>query len=125
MQPNSGSSSGSLQTCICGFVARIFTSKTERNLGRRFFGCPLYKEGGTEHCKFFRWLDEKVELDKVIADNVEKDIVIRQLRMTIMELQYDMTKEAEDVAKVIKRQRILLAGLSAFIVLAFLLIVFG
>lgn len=36
-------SSGALKKCNCGLPAKIYKSKTEKNPGRRFFGCQLYK----------------------------------------------------------------------------------
>ncbi|EFH43505.1 predicted protein [Arabidopsis lyrata subsp. lyrata] len=36
-------SSGALKKCNCGLPAKIYKSKTEKNPGRRFFGCKMYK----------------------------------------------------------------------------------
>ncbi|KAB1222949.1 hypothetical protein CJ030_MR2G019468 [Morella rubra] len=33
--------------CFCGMKARMRTSRTEGNPGRRFFGCPRYSSGQT------------------------------------------------------------------------------
>ncbi|GLT62062.1 hypothetical protein SLA2020_347270 [Shorea laevis] len=35
---------GPLRTCKCGHFAPRWTCWTEANAGRRFFGCPKYKE---------------------------------------------------------------------------------
>lgn len=32
-----------MNLCRCGLPAKIVTSWTDNNPGRRFFGCPLYK----------------------------------------------------------------------------------
>ncbi|GKE70962.1 DNA-(apurinic or apyrimidinic site) lyase 2 [Tanacetum coccineum] len=42
--------------CGCGQVARCRTSWTQRNLGRRFLGCPNYLDS-LLNCNFFRWVD--------------------------------------------------------------------
>ena len=42
--------------CPCGAgPASTLTARTERNNGRKFFKCPLGKEGG---CSFFQWADQ-------------------------------------------------------------------
>jgi hypothetical protein len=42
--------------CFCGLVSYIQTSRSERNPGRHYFGCPKYGTG-EPHCKFFEWFD--------------------------------------------------------------------
>ncbi|CAH9110385.1 unnamed protein product [Cuscuta europaea] len=49
--------------------ARLWTSWTDKNPGRRFYGCPYYKKEG---CGFFQWHDEQLT-------NRAKD-VINQLK---------------------------------------------
>ena len=42
--------------CACGRGAcAVFTAKTPKNAGRRFFLCPAARDGG---CKFFQWCGE-------------------------------------------------------------------
>ncbi|KAL4577331.1 hypothetical protein LXL04_013439 [Taraxacum kok-saghyz] len=43
--------------CDCGDLCRISVSRTSDNPGRKFRGCPNYKDpdGG---CGYFKWLDE-------------------------------------------------------------------
>ena len=42
--------------CPCGGgMCSVLTARTERNMGRQFYKCPLGKEAG---CSFFQWLDE-------------------------------------------------------------------
>ena len=42
--------------CACGRGAcAVFTARTHKNAGRRFFSCPATRDGG---CKFFQWCDE-------------------------------------------------------------------
>ncbi|XP_010424717.1 PREDICTED: uncharacterized protein At1g43920, Chloroplastic-like [Camelina sativa] len=125
-------SSGILKKCDCGLPAKIFTSKTEKNPGRRFFGCQLYKDGGTEHCKYFKWFDqEEVKgwprnaLIQVVAENREKERVIYQLKITIVELRSDLEKHLEDSGKVIYRQRLIITSLTGLLVFAVGTIIFG
>ncbi|XP_010424161.1 PREDICTED: uncharacterized protein LOC104709209 [Camelina sativa] len=119
-------SSGILKKCDCGLPAKIFTSKTEKNLSRRFFGCQLYKDGGTEHCKYFKRFDqEEVKgwprnaLIQAVAENREKEIVIDQLKITIVELRSDLEKHLEDSGKVLYRQRLIITSLTGLLVCAF------
>ncbi|KAK4264571.1 hypothetical protein QN277_025730 [Acacia crassicarpa] len=44
--------------CECGLFARLYTSWTEQNLGRRFFGCINYKHG--RGYGFFKWHDDEM-----------------------------------------------------------------
>ncbi|KAJ1400925.1 Zinc finger, GRF-type [Sesbania bispinosa] len=63
---NSASSGGSTVTpssrvdlnqfCMCGVPCKIQTSWTEKNPGRRFFGCGNY--GMLHHCQYFSWIDQ-------------------------------------------------------------------
>ncbi|KAK8601565.1 hypothetical protein V6N12_051395 [Hibiscus sabdariffa] len=41
--------------CRCGLKAKIATSWTDDNPGRRFFGYKYYGREG--HCRFFAWYD--------------------------------------------------------------------
>lgn len=155
MEATSGSGSGSSSRmsnhpmCDCGITAKIFKSKTRRNLNRRFFGCELYKEGGGSHCKFFRWLDEeeitgwpKRTLSLAEAKIREKDKAIEQLRRTITELSRDLEKldaevevkksdevalktKLDDLESVVYRQRIIITGMSALFVCSIGAILFG
>ncbi|KAK4277160.1 hypothetical protein QN277_015201 [Acacia crassicarpa] len=44
--------------CYCGVVARLYTSWTAQNPGRRFFGCRNYQPG--RGYGFFKWHDEEM-----------------------------------------------------------------
>ena len=44
--------------CDCGLITRRWTSWTDDNPGRRFFGCSQY--GKRSHCKFFEWYDPPI-----------------------------------------------------------------
>ncbi|KAL3849241.1 hypothetical protein ACJIZ3_011123 [Penstemon smallii] len=52
-------SGGSVRTCYCGNIVRIFTSKTPTNPGRRFLRC-IGKQG--QRCSFFEWVDDEVAI---------------------------------------------------------------
>ncbi|XP_010412519.1 PREDICTED: uncharacterized protein At1g43920, Chloroplastic-like [Camelina sativa] len=118
-------SSGFMKKCDCGLPAKIFTSKTEKNPGRKFFGCQKYKDGGTEHCKYFKWFDQEEvrgwprnALIQAAAENREKEKLIGHLQMTIMELRSDLKKHVEDAEKVMYRQQLIITGLSGLLVCA-------
>ena len=44
--------------CACGRRAFVYTSWTDSNPGRRFWGCTNYR--GDLNCGFFRWLDPPI-----------------------------------------------------------------
>ncbi|KAK1584609.1 hypothetical protein Q3G72_034429 [Acer saccharum] len=50
------SSSGS-RKCDCGLDAKLRTSTTIRNPGRRFYGCPNFVNGNVKRCGYFEWVD--------------------------------------------------------------------
>jgi len=47
-----------LRRCFCGDVAKVCTSWTSKNPGRRFIGCPNYKSG--RGCNYFSWIEPRV-----------------------------------------------------------------
>ncbi|KAF8117959.1 hypothetical protein N665_0007s0008 [Sinapis alba] len=61
MEVGSGSSTRSRNSgrrrCFCGLPATISQAWTDKNPGRRFYGCPRYKLG--DECKYFAWFDEE------------------------------------------------------------------
>ncbi|XP_058755783.1 uncharacterized protein LOC131628997 [Vicia villosa] len=46
--------------CRCGLEAPLMTSWTDSNLGRRFFGCGMYKVHGHKRCSHFVWYDDEL-----------------------------------------------------------------
>ncbi|KAL8529914.1 hypothetical protein ACS0TY_004739 [Phlomoides rotata] len=50
---------GSLVSCDCGMEARIRTSWTKFNPGRRFYGCRAWRVNGGG-CSFFQWADDEM-----------------------------------------------------------------
>ena len=51
------SASAEQMVCHCGLQAKESMADTERNYGRRFYGCPHY--GSPRKCNFFVWRDEE------------------------------------------------------------------
>ncbi|KAG5384175.1 hypothetical protein IGI04_035645 [Brassica rapa subsp. trilocularis] len=91
---------GGRRMCDCGLPAKIFTAWTNKNPGRKFFGCELYKEMGNEHCKFFEWFDEgevtgwpKRALIEARDEIREKRRVINELRNRNLELSMELEKK--------------------------------
>ncbi|XP_047961769.1 uncharacterized protein LOC125206568 [Salvia hispanica] len=68
--------------CNHEIEAQVVTSKTDANLGRRFYRCYIWKEGD---CKFFRWIDPSLSPNqenymqklKVEKDNMQKELQAR------------------------------------------------
>ncbi|KAF8047165.1 hypothetical protein N665_0192s0006 [Sinapis alba] len=100
MEVGSGSSrrrrNSGRKFCFCGLEANIRQAWTDKNPGRRFYGCPRYKVNG---CKFFAWFDEedgtlwqKRALIEARDEIVEKSRVIEQLNETIAELRSNLEK---------------------------------
>ncbi|KAL2485827.1 GRF zinc finger containing protein [Abeliophyllum distichum] len=44
--------------CYCGVHCVLKTSWTDENPGRRFLGCPNFREGGG--CNYFDWIDPPI-----------------------------------------------------------------
>nr|XP_027072181.1 uncharacterized protein LOC113696989 [Coffea arabica] len=44
-------------TCNCGVPARVKTSWTAENPGKRFYGCAYYEHNGGGGCVYFKWYD--------------------------------------------------------------------
>lgn len=86
--------------CICGFPVSITQGWTDRNPGRRFYGCPRFPNG----CNYFSWFDEedgttwqKQALLDARGEIWEKTRVIEQLTQTISEMKNNFeNKETVD-----------------------------
>ncbi|XP_052625947.1 uncharacterized protein At4g04775-like [Lactuca sativa] len=50
---------GEVELCKCNEEAPMFTSWTAKNPGRRFYGCPNYKDESM-NCKYFMWIDDEL-----------------------------------------------------------------
>ncbi|KAJ4894573.1 hypothetical protein Rs2_21367 [Raphanus sativus] len=77
--------------CFCRLDAEIRQAWTDKNPGRRFYGCPCYKE--KNGCKYFKWFDiedgtewQKMALIEARDEIREQSRVIKQLNETIAEL---------------------------------------
>ncbi|CAH1413084.1 unnamed protein product [Lactuca virosa] len=68
------------KTCDCGFPARILTSTTPKNPGRRFMVCNEGK------CKYWKWLD--VEPVMEVVEGMEAEIVA--LKTEVEKVKEDM-----------------------------------
>ncbi|XP_042752055.1 uncharacterized protein At4g04775-like [Lactuca sativa] len=55
--------SGGVDLCKCNEEASIFTSWTAKNPGRRFYGCPNYKDESM-NCKYFTWIDDELTIQR-------------------------------------------------------------
>ncbi|XP_056858437.1 uncharacterized protein LOC130511391 [Raphanus sativus] len=93
MDLSSGSSSnrrnrgyGNRRVCACQLPAKIFTAWTDKNPGRRFYGCELYKEGENNHCSYFAWLDEEEVKGWAKRASIQARDEIREKKKQINEL---------------------------------------
>ncbi|KAG5410841.1 hypothetical protein IGI04_007175 [Brassica rapa subsp. trilocularis] len=72
--------------CFCRLDAEIRQAWTDKNPGRRFYGCPRYKE--KNGCSYFKWFDVEDARDEI----QEKSRVIEQLNQTIAELTINLER---------------------------------
>ena len=54
--------SGAYPICCCGDESVVVVAKTEKNAGRRFFGCPAFEDhryypNDIHCCNFMQWID--------------------------------------------------------------------
>ncbi|KAK8552167.1 hypothetical protein V6N13_120586 [Hibiscus sabdariffa] len=72
----------SFPICGCGYPAKLTTSWSNRNPGRRFFGCKNYGSFFHKHCRFFCWYDPPIStrsrivlvglLNKIKANDIQR-----------------------------------------------------
>ncbi|KAB1203239.1 hypothetical protein CJ030_MR8G028818 [Morella rubra] len=55
----SGSQDADFVSCRCNIWATVRTSLKDDNLGRQFYGYPMYSDTSTG-CNFFRWIDPPI-----------------------------------------------------------------
>ncbi|XP_048593380.1 uncharacterized protein LOC125576902 [Brassica napus] len=86
--------------CFCALPAKKCKSWTDKNPGRRFYGCERWKS--PLDCGFFQWIDEeepfgwqKQALIKARDEISEQKRTIMELKKTISHLQSDLGKNAE------------------------------
>ncbi|CAH8353450.1 unnamed protein product [Eruca vesicaria subsp. sativa] len=92
--------------CFCHLETAIRQGWTDKNPGRRFYGCPRFKE--KNGCNFFAWFDEEdgtlwqtralIEARDEIPEKTEK---IEQLEDTIADLRTNLEKlqNEEEIVK--------------------------
>ncbi|KAE8022324.1 hypothetical protein FH972_008132 [Carpinus fangiana] len=56
----SGHGHQEMRVCFCGLPCPLRTSSSKDNRGRRYFGCPKFKDGTGTHCKFLDWIDDPI-----------------------------------------------------------------
>ncbi|CAH8392529.1 unnamed protein product [Eruca vesicaria subsp. sativa] len=72
--------------CHCGLPAAISQAWTDKNPGRRFYGCPRFKRGN--ECKGRHKMAKKALIEA--RDEIrEKNRVIEELKKTILEMRND------------------------------------
>ncbi|XP_019237893.1 PREDICTED: uncharacterized protein At4g04775-like [Nicotiana attenuata] len=128
----------SKRICRCGEVANHFTSKTLLNPGRRFYKCPKPESEG---CGFWEWHDEKYPDAALIAINnvrleaanheikmlnvslealkVEKDGLTEKIELIDSMKKFEVKKNMELEAKVVKLKMIITILCSLIVVFAF------
>ncbi|KAG2300112.1 hypothetical protein Bca52824_036584 [Brassica carinata] len=72
--------------CFCRLDAKIRQAWTDKNPGRRFYGCPRYKE--KNGCQYFKWVDVEDVRDRI----EEQRSLIEQLHETISELAHNLER---------------------------------
>ncbi|KAG5378214.1 hypothetical protein IGI04_026056 [Brassica rapa subsp. trilocularis] len=89
--------SSARKLCLCRLYAEIRQAWTNKNPGRRFYGCPRYKE--KNGCNCFKWFDvedgtewQKMALIEARDEIQEKSRVIEQLNQTIAELTINLER---------------------------------
>ncbi|KAG2312950.1 hypothetical protein Bca52824_024507 [Brassica carinata] len=86
--------------CHCGVPVKNAKAWTDKNPGRRFYGCERWKT--PLDCEFFQWIDEgepfgwqKQALIEARNEIWQKDKTIMELKKIISKLQSDWVKNAE------------------------------
>jgi len=96
----------SLRECYCGMKTYLRTSWTDKNPGRRFFGCAQYGKG--QHCKYFEWFEPR------LCERGGK--LVFELRVRIKSMEDERRKQAKKE----KRLNVLLFMSSGLIVVLLL-----
>ncbi|XP_061375626.1 uncharacterized protein At4g04775-like [Gastrolobium bilobum] len=75
--------------CKYGRQTIVYTSKTERNPNRAFFGCPNFKDK-KPFCDFFGWVDdvcnERLELEDGRIHKVELDVAEMDFKLKYVDM---------------------------------------
>ncbi|KAK1382317.1 GRF-type domain-containing protein [Heracleum sosnowskyi] len=109
--------------CLCGRIARVNTSWTLTNPGRRFYTCSTAKD--VQGCQFFQWVDEgfsgrafdvithlnhrRIYLEeklKLVEENVEQNIekrrILKEEKMQLIEGKQALEKEIKRLGRQLK-----------------------
>ncbi|CAH1420319.1 unnamed protein product [Lactuca virosa] len=65
------SNNGPSRTCYCGLAALMKISTSEKNPGRRYFGC-MYWPDEVEDFSYFEWYDGEVWYKELLLEVVVK-----------------------------------------------------
>ncbi|XP_061344507.1 uncharacterized protein At4g04775-like [Gastrolobium bilobum] len=97
--------------CKCGRHIVVYTSKTDRNPNRAFFGCPNIKEKKPQ-CNFFRWVDDAttdtMELEDWRINNLELNIAEMEFKLNYVDMEFndELQLEVNDKEKKINEHHI-------------------
>ncbi|OWM90695.1 hypothetical protein CDL15_Pgr021000 [Punica granatum] len=85
----SGSSAG---VCRCGLRLQQKISRTANNPGRRFVGCPRYRDNGG--CGYFSWIDHPFEasISEIVAEEEvsSSEWEMKYLKLKMKELEKEL-----------------------------------
>ncbi|KAL2335261.1 hypothetical protein Fmac_016474 [Flemingia macrophylla] len=72
-KPSFGSRSH-FPSCHCGELAVLRTAMTSRNVGKKFWGCPNYKNGEDEEigCNYFEWAANEVDGSDLLISKLKR-----------------------------------------------------
>ncbi|KAI9109223.1 hypothetical protein K1719_019846 [Acacia pycnantha] len=98
--------------CKCGRPSVVYTSKTQRNPNRAFFGCHNFKEK-LPYCDFFKWVDdsgndsmelEDSRLNKLELNNAEVEFKLNYMEMKLNdELQVKLNEHGMKIREQTKK----------------------
>ncbi|KAB1215754.1 hypothetical protein CJ030_MR4G020416 [Morella rubra] len=89
--------------CYCGIEAKMRTSWTEKNPGRRFFGCLRYGlVMGPRCCEFFEWVDPpKCKRSSQVIPGLKRKIKMLEAQLEVQRAREKRLVVAFDVSWVI------------------------
>ncbi|XP_042978763.1 uncharacterized protein LOC122309352 [Carya illinoinensis] len=102
--------------CFCELEAVVRYSKTERNPGRPFLGCPKYNTKGLPCCKFFKWADSNDDCEHHCQHQ------FREIYAELLKKEKELEKKEKELELreiSIRRSRALLRLYWAFVVVVY------
>ncbi|KAL3644635.1 hypothetical protein CASFOL_009815 [Castilleja foliolosa] len=87
----------SQRICFCGLRAPMWTTWTDDNPGRRFIGCPNYKDSSS-NCKFFAWVDPEIN------EGAKKSVLANRLRSEISMLKEERKRLIAEASMELKQK---------------------